>query len=286
MEQKQKNVHWYPGHMKRAFNEIEPRLKVIDVVIEIVDARAPISSKNPFLDEIIKSKKRILVFSKIDLVDQNMLIPFVNYYQNKGYICVLFNAFDKDCVNKLKKAILEASKEKREKEIKRGMKPQHVRTMILGIPNVGKSSLINALVGKKSAAKANMPGKTRAQQWVMIASGFDLLDTPGILPPHYEDKKIALHLALIGSIPDNILPLSTLCEELLNFLLPKYEKELCLRFNISLPLSSYDDVLNKIASSRGLLLKEGKYDLDSTEKLLLKEFKEGKIVKTIIDELC
>ena len=283
---KEKNVHWFPGHMKRAFNEIEPRLKAIDVVIEIVDARAPISSKNPFLERITQNKKRIIVFSKFDMVESKNLIPFIEFYKKKGYETVCFNNKSKDCLENLKKAIFKLGNDKREKEIKRGMKPQNIRIMVLGIPNVGKSSLINALVGRNSASKANKPGHTRAQQWIRLDLGFDLLDTPGILPPHYDDKQIAINLALIGSIPDEILPISFLSEELLNLLLNNYENELCNRFKIEKPLISHQDVIEKIAISRGLLLKEGKLDIDSTEKLLLKEFKEGKIVKAIVDKIC
>ncbi len=283
---KEKNVHWFPGHMKRAFSEIEPRLKVIDVVVEIVDARAPISSKNPFLEEITKNKKRIIVFSKFDMVNSLDLDPFLKYYQDKGYVTLPFNVKSKECLNRLKKEIIALGEEKREREKRRGLKPQNIRIMVLGIPNVGKSSLINALVGKASASKANKPGHTKAQQWVRISDGLELLDTPGILPPHYEDEQIAINLALIGSIPDEILPLSFLCEKLLDYLIGDYSKELSLRFKIDLPFVSHEDVLNKIAISRGLLLKEGKLDIDASERLLLKEFKEGMIVKSIIDKIC
>lgn len=283
---KEKNIHWYPGHMKKAFNEIEARIKLVDVVVEIVDARAPISSKNPFLEELIKNKKRIIVFSKFDLVTKEELSPFLTYYENKGYMTLPFNVSSKQNITELKNAINLLGKEKREKEIKRGMKPQNIRVMVLGIPNVGKSSLINALVGRNSASKANKPGHTKAQQWVRIGNGLDLLDTPGVLPPHYEDQKIALHLALIGSLPDDILPLSFMCENLLNFLMNKHEEALKKRFKIETPFVSQQDVLEKIARTRGLLLKEGKLDIASSEKLILKEFKEGMIAKTIIDELC
>lgn len=282
----EKNIHWYPGHMKKAFKEIEERLKIIDVVVEIVDSRAPFSSKNKFLDELIKNKKRILVFSKSDLVNKDNLIPFLNYYEKIGYKTLPFNVKNKDDVLKLKKAIFNLGEEKRNKEIKKGMKMQNIRVMILGIPNVGKSSLINAIVEKKTSSKANKPGHTKAQQWVRIANGLDLLDTPGVLPPHYEDKKIALHLALIGALPEEILPLSIMCDYLLDFLIKNYDSELINRFKILPPLKSNQDVLEKIASSRGLLLKEGKLDISSCERLVLKEFKEGLIVKAIIDELC
>lgn len=280
------NVHWYPGHMKKAFSELAPRIKIVDVIIEIVDARAPISSKNPFLNGLIKNKQKILVFSKKDLCDENMLIDYIKYYEDKGYTVLPFDISKKESLNLLKKKIALSGSLKREKEKKRGMKPQPIRCMVLGIPNVGKSSLINRLAGRDSASKANKPGHTRAQQWIRVEKDYELLDTPGILPPHYEDKKIATNLALVGSIPEDILPISSLCETLLNILLPKYKNEFNNRFQINVDNLSYEQIIESVASSRGLLLKEGKKDIDSAEKLILKEFKEGKIVHTIIDELC
>ncbi len=282
----QKGIHWFPGHMKKAFVEIENRLKLIDVIIEIVDARAPLSTKNPFLEEIIKNKKKILVFSKVDLVDKEELNPFIKYYESKGYKCVLSDIKSKEYISLLKKEILNSGAEKHKKEIRRGMKPQNIRVMIIGIPNVGKSSLINALVGKNSASKANKPGHTKAQQWIRFGNGFDLLDTPGVLPPHYEDKKIALHLALIGSIPEEILPISSMCDYLLDYLMNKYKISFEKRFNVKLLQNDKEYILKEVALSRGLLLKEGKVDEDACEKLILKEFKEGLIAKAIIDTLC
>ena len=280
------NVHWYPGHMKKAFMEIEPRLKIIDVVVEIVDARAPISSKNPFLEKLTASKQRILVFSKKDLCDEELLMPFIRHYEEKGYIVLPFDIAKKDSLNLLKKKIALAGSSKREKEKRRGMKPQPIRCMVLGIPNVGKSSLINRLAGRDSASKANKPGHTRAQQWIRVERDYELLDTPGILPPHYDDPTTALHLALIGSIPEDILPLSELCDKLLDFLLPRYEKEFYERFAISGSNLSHSEIIEAVASNRGLLLKEGKKDIDAAEKLILKEFKEGRIISTVIDTLC
>lgn len=281
-----KTINWYPGHMKKAFDEIENRLKIIDVIIEIVDARAPISSKNPFLENIISSKKRILVMSKYDMCDTSKLTPFIEFYQNKGYVVIPYSAKSKENLKTLKKAIYDLGKEKREKERIKGMKPQNIRVMVLGIPNVGKSTLINNLVGVKRASTANKPGHTRAQQLIRVDSEFDLLDTPGILPPHYEDKKIALNLALIGAMPSEILPNSYLCDEALNILKMNYLDKLFSRYRLQGLFKSNYDILKGIAISFGLLLKEGKLDIDSAERLILKDFKEGAITRIIVDELC
>lgn len=283
--QKLKNVHWFPGHMVKATREIIERLKVIDVIIEIVDSRAPISSKNPFLEDVTNSKKRLLVFSKKDLTDDNKINMFENYYQDKNYDTILANLNDKKDILEIIKKVQFLGKDRQEKYLKRGMKPQPLRVMIIGIPNVGKSTLINKLTRKNAASVQNTPGHTRAQQWVRINENFELLDTPGILPPHYEDKTYSLHLALIGSIKENILPIEDLYDYLIEFLLKEYPSSLNKRYGVDETLSIHE-ITNEIAKRRGLLLKGNEYDEEKTKKLVLKEFKEGIITPVIIDKLC
>ena len=283
--QKLKNVHWFPGHMVKATREIIERLKVIDVIIEIVDSRAPISSKNPFLEDVTNSKKRLLVFSKKDLTDDNKINMFEKYYQDKNYDTILANLNDKKDILEIIKKVQFLGKDRQEKYLKRGMKPQPLRVMIIGIPNVGKSTLINKLTRKNAASVQNTPGHTRAQQWVRINENFELLDTPGILPPHYEDKAYSLHLALIGSIKENILPIEDLYDYLIEFLLKEYPSSLNKRYGVDETLSIHE-ITNEIAKRRGLLLKGNEYDEEKTKKLVLKEFKEGIITPVIIDKLC
>lgn len=283
--QKLKNVHWFPGHMVKATREIIERLKVIDVIIEIVDSRAPISSKNPFLEDVTNSKKRLLVFSKKDLTDDNKINMFEKYYQDKNYDTILANLNDKKDILEIIKKVQFLGKDRQEKYLKRGMKPQPLRVMIIGIPNVGKSTLINKLTRKNATSVQNTPGHTRAQQWVRINENFELLDTPGILPPHYEDKTYSLHLALIGSIKENILPIEDLYDYLIEFLLKEYPSSLNKRYGVDETLSIHE-ITNEIAKRRGLLLKGNEYDEEKTKKLVLKEFKEGIITPVIIDKLC
>lgn len=280
----QKNVHWFPGHMVKAMREIENRLNVIDVIVEIVDARAPISSKNPFLEKLTSNKKRLLVFTKKDLCDEQKLKIFENLYKEKGYTTINVNLNDNKDITAIITNILYLGKERQERYIKKGMKIQPLRVMIIGIPNVGKSTLINRLTKKNAASVRNTPGHTKAQQWIRINDNFELLDTPGILPPHYEDKVSSTNLALIGSIKENILPLDELYSYLIEFLKKNYPNALN-RYGVDLQLDE-SLITEQISKNRGLLLKGGIYDIDSTKKMVLKEFKEGLLAKVVVDKIC
>lgn len=281
----QKNVHWFPGHMVKAMRQIEERLKVIDIIIEVVDARAPISSKNPFLEKITQNKKRLIVFSKKDLCDKDAVLPFLDYYKNLNYSAVVCDLNKPQDIKLLVQKAFELGKERQEKYLRRGMKPQPLRVMILGIPNVGKSTLINRLCKRNAASSRNTPGHTKAQQWVRISDQFELLDTPGILPPHYEDNNIALRLAWIGSIKENILPLDDLYQNLINFLMRKYPNELKARYQLN-DLVDVGQISEDIGRNRNLLLKGGEIDFESVSRLVLREFKDGVITPVVVDEVC
>lgn len=269
-------IHWFPGHMNKALKEVEERIKLVDVIIELLDARIPLSSMNEQLDEISKNKKKIIVLTKIDLADPSITQEWKKYYEDRYAKVLTLNINSQGSQKIIAQAVKQVGKEKQDRDVARGMKPQPIKAMILGIPNVGKSSLINRLAGRHASGVQNKPGYTRGEQFVKVDKDFILLDTPGILPMNYENKKKALNLALIGSIREEILPNSDLVMSLLDFLKEHYPHSLQERFNID-EITDFEDVLTKIAQARQLVNSKGEKDLTRAEYLLLKEFKDGKL---------
>ena len=267
-------IHWFPGHMNKALNEVEAKVKLVDVVIELLDARAPLSSINENLEKLIQNKKKLIVLTKIDLADPEATKSWIEFFKSK-YDSVLTLDLKKSGAEAiLSKAVINLGKDKWAKEKAKGMKPQPIRAMIIGIPNVGKSSLINRIAKRKAAGVQNKPGYTRGEQWIKVNQDFLLLDTPGILPMSYENQKKAAHLALIGSIREDILPNEQLGEILLNYFKEQYPNALMNRFGIE-SIADRLVVLNQIAEKRKLVDGVGQNDLVRAEALLLKEFKDG-----------
>lgn len=279
-----KQIHWFPGHMSKALREIEGKIKIVDVIIELLDARAPLSSINEYLEDVIENKKKLIVLSKIDLADPNQTKLWVDKLKERYEMVLDLDLTKESAEKEIAKAVTILGKDKHEKEIKKGMKPQPIRAMILGIPNVGKSSLINRLASRKAAGVQNKPGFTRGEQWIKVNKDFELLDTPGVLPMNYENKDKATKLALLGSIKEEILPNSDLCMYLLKFLKDKYPESLKDRFNIEEIDDDYLTVMNNIAKRRGLM-KSGNPDIEKAEALLLHEFKNGKLGKITLEWL-
>ncbi len=283
----QKGIHWFPGHMQKAIRQIEERIKLIDVVVEVVDSRCPLSSKNQYLEKITQNKKRVIVFSKKDLTSLEEIKPFEEYYLKNGYYPLVCDLNNQNDISKIKKAIAIQGKDITDKYIRRGMKPQPLRAMIIGIPNVGKSTLINRLSKSSSMSVANTPGHTRSQQWIKVDKTLELLDTPGILPPSYEDKITAIHLALIGAMKIENISESELSDYLFSLLKKKYSSFLIERYSLNEDsLVSKEALFEGIAKRRGLLLPQNELDTSKAELLFLKEFKEGLIVKLVLDTLC
>ena len=268
------SIHWFPGHMNKALHEIEEKLKIIDVIIELFDARAPLSSINENLEKATKHKKKVYVFTKSDLADQKQTELWRKHFISEDIDVIATNLNDKNAYNLISNAVIKLGKAKWAKEMARGMKPQPIRTMVIGVPNVGKSSLINLLAKRKVAGVQNKPGYTRGEQWIRVNKDFLLLDTPGILPMSYEDKEKATKLALVGSIREDILPNSDLVDYLLSFLEEKYPNALKERFDIE-TITDRKTVTELIADRRKLMRANNQLDLEKAEALLLKEFKDG-----------
>ncbi len=271
------HINWYPGHMKKTKEMIRDNLKLVDVVVELLDARIPISSKNHHLDEILGDKKRIVVLNKYDLADPDVLYEWHNYYHEKGLVSIFLNSLNGDGVNKLLHEIKIATKEQTDKMIKQGRVPRAIRVMIVGIPNVGKSSLINKLAGKKTATTGNRPGVTKGKQWIRLNKGLELFDTPGILWPKIEDEKVGLNLAFTGAIRDEIMDLEDITYYFVQKVKELYPHHLMIRYNLDSIDGDTVKIIDNIATNRGCIKKGNLIDYEKVSKLILDEFRRGKI---------
>lgn len=270
------NINWYPGHMKKTKDLLQENLKLVNIVIEVIDARIPIASKNPDFDQLFRDKKRLIVLNKYDLADPNINKAWEEYYKSKGWSCVLYNSTNHKELKKLDKAIAEASKEIVERYKKRGLLNKTIKAMIVGIPNVGKSTLINSLAKRKSAKTGNMPGVTKGKQWIHLAGNIDLLDTPGILWPKFEDETSAMHLAFTGAIRDEVLVLEEIALKFVEKMISLNKVDAIVeKYNIELgekPL----DVLDNIAYKKGYLINRTEIDYLRVANLLLNDYRSGK----------
>ena len=271
------NVQWFPGHMVKALKEIYEKQKMVDMIIEIVDSRAPLSSRNPELVNI--NKPRLIIMSKKDYADINIVNEWIKYFTNSEVMVIsqdLMNGFNlKEIVN----GCNELMKAKFERDAKRGIKNRTIRAMVVGIPNVGKSTFINKLAKRKAAKAGNQPGVTKSQQWCETES-IELLDTPGVLWPKFESKDIGIKLALIGTIKEEILNLDELSVVCYKFLEEYYPNELKKRYDLEV---IDENIFVNICSRRKLLKNNGELDLDKAKYLLLKEFKEGIICRVCVE---
>ena len=267
-------IHWFPGHMNKALNEVENKVKLVDLIIELFDARAPLSSINENLEKITVNKKKLIILTKTDLADTEQTKIWLQVLGQKYDAVLSLDLKSSNAESLLSKAVISLGKDKWAKEMAKGMKPQPIRTMIIGIPNVGKSSLINRLAKRKAVGVQNKPGYTRGEQWIKVNKDFLLLDTPGILPMSYENQKKAANLALIGAIREDILPNEQLVDALLAFLKEKYPQALLERYGIEL-ITDRLTVLGQICERRKIVNSAGENDLLRAEALLLKEFKDG-----------
>ena len=287
-----KNINWYPGHMKKTRELIHDNLRAVDLVVEIVDSRIPLSSRNPVIDNLIGEKKRIMVLGKSDLADPKETEKWIHFFENQGNTVIAMNIQSGEHIKRFFRILDSYQKERNEtRSLKRPL-----RLMIVGVPNVGKSSFINRLIGKKSVKTGNKPGVTKGKQWVTLQNGMQLLDTPGILWPKFEDQKVGLYLAFCGNIKDEILNIQDLAYELLKVLRERYPNMIKLRYGIDIALENpeefneYGEPVNpiitdmeNIAHRRGFLLPGKKVDYERTGRMLLDEFRDGKLGRLTLE---
>ena len=280
------NLQWFPGHMKKAQRIIEENLKLVDVVIELLDARVPMSSANPMLKEIVAGKPRLVVLNKSDLADAVMTKKWLACFRMQGLAAVAVDSVKGSGTKQLVKLAEELAKPRTEKLVSKGVKPRAARCMILGIPNVGKSSLINRLAGMVKAKAEDKPGVTRAKQWIRIGSNLELLDTPGILWPKFEDMEVGLKLAFTGAIKDETYDLEQVSSLLLETLRRNYPERLVERFKFKgeLPVKGLE-LLEEIGRKRGCLVKGGVVDLEKAERIVMSEFRAGKLGLVTLDDV-
>ena len=282
-------IQWFPGHMAKTKRMIQDQLKLVDVVIELVDARLPLSSRNPMLDELVGGKKpRVIILNKEDLADPGRTTYWINYFNNQEECRAFpFNATvgKKQLIGRLKEALMDVTKEKRERMAKKGVKKQTIRCMIVGIPNVGKSTFINILVGKKAAQTGNKPGVTRGAQWIRLDEMLELLDTPGILWPKFEDEKVGFRLAISGAISDEVFDNDEAVLLLIKFLQERYPKKLVERFKLDETMLEEEPlaIMEQIGRNRGCLLKGGRIDYTKVSRAVINDFREAKIGRITLE---
>ena len=276
------NLQWYPGHMTKAKRQMQEDLKLIDLIIELVDARIPLSSRNPDIDELGKNKARLILLNKSDLADERYNEQWSAYFQKKGFYVVKVNAKSGAGLKSIQGAIQEACKAKIERDRRRGIKNRPIRAMVVGIPNVGKSTFINSYAGKACAKTGNKPGVTKGKQWIRLNKTLELLDTPGILWPKFEDQEVGKRLAFIGSIKDEILNLEELSLELLDYIRTNYPGLLNTRYGIEeegTPVS----LLEAVADKRKCLIRGQEIDYAKAAGIVMEEFRNGKIGRITLE---
>ena len=277
------HFQWYPGHMTKAKRMMQENIKLIDLVIELVDARVPISSRNPDIDELGKNKARLILLNKSDLAEDKWNDAWSEYFREKGFSVVKVNSKKGGGIKSINGVIQEACKEKIERDRKRGILNRPVRAMVVGIPNVGKSTFINALAGKACAKTGNKPGVTKGKQWIRLNKNLELLDTPGILWPKFEDQMVGLRLALIGAIKDEILNIDELSLELIKVLTRDYAGILTDRYGVD-ETQTPVKILEQIAENRKCISKGNELDYSKAAALLIDEFQGGRLGKITLEK--
>ncbi|MEE8886598.1 MAG: ribosome biogenesis GTPase YlqF [Eubacteriales bacterium] len=280
------DIQWYPGHMTRARRQMQEDLKLVDLIIELIDARVPLSGRNPDIQNMGQGKGRIIVLNKADLADEKLTGKWTDYYREQGAQVLAADSREKSALKRIRPLVMAACKEKMARDAARGIKKRTVRAMVCGIPNVGKSTFINSLAGKATAKTGNKPGVTRGKQWIHLAGGIDLMDTPGILWPKFEDPEAGEKLAMIGSISDDVVQNEELALKLIDFLRKEYPGALETRYKTEeSPEKTPAQILGEIAEKRGMIAKGGELSYDRAANVLLDEFRNGKLGRVTLDRI-
>ena len=282
------NIQWYPGHMTKAKRAMQEDIKLIDLIIEVVDARIPFSSRNPDIDELGKNKARLILLNKSDLASETWNDAWAAWFKSQGFHVVKINSKSGAGLKQINGVVQEACKAKIERDRKRGILNRPVRAMVVGIPNVGKSTFINRILGRKSAKAADRPGVTRGSQWFRVESGIDLLDTPGILWPKFDDERVGILLACTGAIKDDILDVETLGCKLMELLAEQAPQTIIDRYSIAIPEEECDflgyELLQQAGRRRGFLLRGGEIDTERMARILLDEFRGGVLGRITLEK--
>lgn len=278
-------IQWFPGHMAKARRQVTEQLKLVDIIFELVDARLPLSSRNPMIDEVINQKPRLIILNKMDMADENETRRWVQYFDERGMKAVALNSFEGKGLAAATKAAQEILKEKWDRMKSKGMKPRAMRAMIVGIPNVGKSTLINRLAKKNIAKTGNTPGVTKAQQWIKVGKEIELLDTPGILWPKFEDQQIGYKLAVTGAIKDSITNMEDLAVYALRFLEERYPERLQERYGIEHVDEDLVVTFNAIGQKRRVFGQGGEIDYDQVSLLIIRDLRSEHLGRLTFDRV-
>ncbi|WP_163536778.1 ribosome biogenesis GTPase YlqF [Gracilibacillus sp. YIM 98692] len=277
-------IQWFPGHMAKAQREVQEKLKLVDFVIELVDARAPFSSQNPLLQSLLQQKSKMIVLMKEDLADDKVTKQWLSFFTEQGMTAISVNVNNRKDMQNVVQTAKDVAQEKMEKLKRKGIRPRPARAMIIGIPNVGKSTLINRLANKKVAKTGDRPGVTKNQQWIKVKKEFELLDTPGILWPKFEDELVGYRLAAIGTIKDQLLPIEDVAAYIIQYLQQHYPEVLEERYGVTDDNNDMLAIFEWIGNKRGCLESGGRINMEKTSDVIIQDLRSGKLGKVTLED--